>query len=473
MQRFRGGIFRWIPGPNSRRRASAIAAVAVGFALSVSTASAQNLQALVNSAQNSQQKSLAQNVIVVCPALGNLSMRTAAQDDLFGRCTGAILLGDDGQAANAATALDQMAAQELLTQESVVNGTVQPQTRAIAARLSALGGHLGGAQMASLYPTTEVDGIQLASAQPIEVVAQGSGMSASFPSGLGVFLNGSYNFGNKDQTSLESGFGFDDYSVTGGVDYYLVDNLVVGISGGYTFTDIEIDNNAGDIEGNAYTVGLYGLWNPMDQLGLSLYSAYSRINYDSTRNLSYVDLGTMGTPTQVTRKINSDTDADQFEVTGNANYDFTSGPWTFGPTLRLSYLDTSIDGFTETGGMGLNMVFEDQNADSFQTGLGGAASHAISTDFGIVSLQGRAEWVHEYLDDSRTVTTRFQNDPIPGTSPPITYTTDNPDRDRFRLGAGASAVFQGGISTFADFETVLGHEDVESYSVTAGLRMEF
>ena len=103
---------------------------------------------------------------------------------------------------------------------------------------------------------------------------------------------------------------------------------------------------------------------------------------------------------------------------------------------------------------------------------GGAASHSISADFGVAVLQVRGEWVHEFLDDSETINLRYENDPF-SDSPVITLATDDPDRDRFLVGTGVSAVFLGGVSAFADFETVLGHEDVERYTVTAGVRLEF
>lgn len=440
------------------------------------------LDALVAGAQNPQQESIARHIGRICPDLATAPVGSlnAAQDDLRRRCTGT-LFPAAGQ--DQGTTLQNMAAEELISQEAVVNGTIEPQTRALTARLSALGGRSRGGQVANLYPRDPGNGLLLASADPIQVVDQGSGMSASFPNGLGIFLNGSYNFGNRDATALESGFDFDDYSLTGGVDYFVLDNLVVGIAGGYAHTDIEIDSGGGDVDGDGYNVALYSLWNPMDQLGISAYVSYGMVDYSSQRNLNFSDGDLSATPTPIQNQLSSDTDADQFEATGNVYYDFTQGPWTFGPTLQLSFVRFDIDGFTENGGsgagQGLGLTFDDQEAESLQTALGGAVSHAIGADFGVVLLQARAEWVHEYLDDSRIVTGRFANaispvnPPLVGSSSSFSLKTDDPDRDRFRVGAGASAVLQGGISAFADFETVLGHEDVESYTATAGVRMEF
>ena len=424
--------------------------------------------ALENAAENPQQLSVATNIVDICPqlaALGGFSL-SGDQGDLFSRCNGAIVLAKSGQTNTAASALDQIAAEEIIAQESLVNGTIAPQTRAIAARVAALGGSRGLVGIANAQPKSD-EPILLASTDPWQVIAENSTISAHHFSGLGAFVTGSYAFGDRDETALEAGFDFNDYSITAGVDYFILDKLAVGLGFGYTVSDIDYDANAGGLDADAYAISVYSIWNPIEPLGVSGFVSYGMVDFESERILNYTDPNGV-----VNRKITGDTDADQIEATGNIYYDFSSGPWTFGPTGRISYLRMDIDGFTEEGGQGLDLVFEDQDAESFKTALGGAVSYSISTSFGVALLQARAEWVHEFLDDSRTISLRYENDPFPD-SPIITLTTEDPDRDRGLVGGSASFVFQGGVSAFADFETVVGLEDVTSSTVTVGLRIEF
>lgn len=437
-------------------------------------AGAQQYSDLEQAAQNGQQLSIATNLVAICPTLSTLGgfSLTGDSGDLFRRCDGAIQLADpmgsNFDAATAASNLQMLAGEEVAGQQAIVDGVVQPQTRAVAARVSALGGRLGSSQLGALAPERKEERILLASLEPVQVAADESGFAAEFPSGLGVFLNGSYGFGDRDATSLEAGFDFDDYSVTGGVDYFVRDNLVVGLAGGYGATDIDFDDNAGGIDTDTFSVSGYTLWNPMDELGVSALVSYGMVDYDTKRNLVFTDPNG-----SVNRTAKGDTDAYQLELSGSAYYDFTYESLTYGPTLRVTYFHTDVDGYTESGAQGLDLTFDDFDADSFQTALGGAVSHAISADFGVVVLQGRAEWIHEFMDDADTIDVRFKSDPTPGSSPVILVTTEDPDRDRALLGGGASVVFANGVSAFADFEAVAFHKDVESYTLTVGGRLEF
>lgn len=455
---------------------------ALALAVPTNQAAAQTPQAeiLQGASTNLNQFSIGTTVGVVCPGLIGLAggLPTGLpggpednlpgdQGDLLVRCTGVIVAASGTPSGTPADIiLGQMAAEEIVSQESVVNGTVAPQSRAIAARLSALGGRIGsGAGLASASPgeLVQLASLQLVQSDAPEYVTT----STEFPNGLGIFINAGHNFGNKDETSLESGFDFNATSVTAGVDYFFMDNLVAGGALGGGVTDVAIDNRGGDVQSSAVSFALYTLWNPLDALGFTAFFNYALIDFDSERILQYSDPFGL-----VSRKARGDTDGSQIEFSGGAYYDFTKGPWTFGPTARAGFLRTEIDSFSEHGAQGLDLAYDDQEADSLQTALGGAVSYVLSVPFGVVTFQGRGEWIHEFLDDSRTIEVRLVNDPFPN-SPTITVTTDDPDRDRFMLGAGATAVWAGGSSAFVDFETALGHEDVTSHTITLGARYAF
>lgn len=454
------------------RRSAASAGLAALLAGTGTSALAQT--AIENAAANSQQLSVAENILDICPRLGqaggsppNMGTLPGNQQDLFNRCNGALGLATAGDLDEAANILGQIAAEEVIAQEALVNGTLAPQTKALTARLSALSGRAGGGQLAGLAPRQRPEPIYLASREPVRIAQDGADASLRTDLGIGVFADVDYNFGNKDETDLEAGFDFDDISFTAGADYFVTDTLAVGLAGGYTTTDVDFDDDAGTLDGDGYNLAVYGLWNPLPQAGVTAFASYGEVDYTSERRIAYTDPNGI-----VNRTAEGDTDATQFEMTGGAYYDVVSGPWTYGPTLNISYLHTDIDGFTETGAQGLNLTFDDQEAESLQSWLGVAVSRTISLDFGVAVWQARAQWIHEFADDSRTIDVRYAADPF-ADSPAIRLTTEDPDRNRGRLGTGVSVVFAGGISAFADLEGVVGHKDVESYTVTSGIRFTF
>ena len=246
-----------------------------------------------------------------------------------------------------------------------------------------------------------------------------------------------------------------------------LDNLAAGVAVGYAGNKVDFNNNGGDLDSDAVLFSTYGLWNPIEALGLSALLSYGRIYYDSDRHIVYTDTGGL-----VDRHATGDTHANQFEITTSANYDFKRGAFTYGPISRMSFVYQDVAGFTESGAQGLNLSYDSRTSKSFQTGLGAAVAYALSTSFGVTTLQARAEWVHEFLDDSEVFGVRYVNNSIPGTGG-FAITSEAPDRDRALVGAGVSMVFQDGFSAFGDFETVLALSDVNSYTFTAGVRKEF
>ena len=140
------------------------------------------------------------------------------------------------------------------------------------------------------------------------------------------------------------------------------------------------------------------------------------------------------------------------------------------PYVRVEYLHLDVDAYTESGANGLDLKVQKQTVESLLTVLGGRASYAISTPFGVLLPQVRAEWRHEVLDDQRGIKAQFANDPF---NVPFLIATDNPDRDYFALGAGIAAALARGISAFVDFETIVGLKNVTNHNFIAGVRFEF
>jgi outer membrane autotransporter protein len=84
----------------------------------------------------------------------------------------------------------------------------------------------------------------------------------------------------------------------------------------------------------------------------------------------------------------------------------------------------------------------------------------------------RADWLHEFEDNSVPIGGWLLADPIGGTNA-FTYQSDKQDPNYFLLGAGASAVFSNGVQAFLFYQATLGKEDYTDNLITAGLRFEF
>jgi outer membrane lipase/esterase len=327
------------------------------------------------------------------------------------------------------------------------------------------------------FATTRLSGLSSSNDSRIAAVPGGSSPIER----LGVFVNGTITLGDKDTTSREAGFDFTTLGATAGVDYRFTDRFVAGLAFGFASTDADVSpsGGGGDLDTKDYSLSLYSTYY-FDNFYIDGIVSGGWNSYDTSRRINYAlptvtPAGVPSTTTAVNQVATGDTDGSHLSFGLGTGYDFRRAAWTYGPYLRLTYLKTDIDGFQEridgtSPGFGLALAYEDQDIESLQTALGLHISYAISTAFTVLVPQLLFEWVHEFLDDSRTVTARYVNDP---NGVAIPFATDDPDRNFFNLGVALSSVFRRGTSAFVYYQNTLGLRDVTKHDIVLGVRLAF
>lgn len=385
---------------------------------------------------------------------------TADETALLALCDGLAELPPDQLAA----ALTELAAQQVAAMGTAAVEAVLVQAGNLGARLQALragatGFSAAGVNLSGAWGTLPGN-LLVGLAQDL----RGGGASADAAgfSRWGAFVSGTLSFGEQDTTNRELGFDFDTRGLTAGLDYRFSDSLVAGAALGYVTKDADFSGGAGRTEVDGFSTSLFGTWYAPRQFYVDGILTLGWNGYDTRRELVLPGVGA----------ASAEADPDGFEVSlgVNAGYDYSRGPLTLTPQLRLNYTHATVDDYTETGVGGINLAFEEQNIDSFTTHLGGQGSYAVNTRFGVLLPQLRLEWAHEFADDSRDIEARFVNDP---TGTRFRVPTDAPDRDFFNIGAGLSALFPGGRTAFVQYDTMLGRNDFTQHTVNLGVRLEF
>lgn len=296
----------------------------------------------------------------------------------------------------------------------------------------------------------------------------------------GFFLTSSYGLGKKDPTDNEPGFDFDSWSIVSGADYRLREQMVVGFAFSYAMTDSSIDDDRGDIEVDGIGGSVYGSYYSGD-FYIDAIAGYSYGDYNTTRNLSYTVAAKTGGATRVNQAFNGDTNSDDINLSLGTGYNTRVAGFFVTPNAQLQYIRSEIDSYTESlqgnnssPGFGLALRVDDQEITSLNSTLGVMVNRPVNTSQGVFTPYLKADYIHEFDNDSRQITAHFANvrsefDELNT----IVIPTDDPDRDYFDLGAGLSTVFPGGIQCFLDYSTVLGYDDLSVHRITAGLRLEF
>src|SRR5262249_29120740 len=156
----------------------------------------------------------------------------------------------------------------------------------------------------------------------------------------------------------------------------------------------------------------------------------------------------------------------------SGGYDFLVGGLTISPNVGAFYIDATIDGFTEQGAGGLNLVYDEQKFKSMTANIGLRATYAWNLPWGVRWPHFRADFVREFEDDVDVFGVRFAADPDAASTPPILVQTDNPDTSYWRLAAGMSAQFQSGISGYIEYQRLESFQFISFQDISIGLRFQ-
>lgn len=429
-------------------------------------------------------------VNTVCPQLGALPSRSAAQQDLFERCgnmvgNAFVLEGLSGGPANEslgltdaelANAVQTVANEELASTRTMAAEISGAQTNSALARLYAVrsGVRFGVASLS----IEGFDG-QIAGLQPAAETLTGATGGAAGDALLGkwgFFFNGHYGFGDREGTDREDAFDYDRWGLTAGVDYRLTDDLVIGGMVSYSNIDSDFDKTpavaGGGIDADAWGIGLYGTWYK-DQFYVDGLIGYNQTDYDIDRAILLSlgsNPGTGATVQETARTATASTNSSDLTLSLGGGMDFTRGNLSYGPFVRLTYLQSDIDGYRERGAFGLNLTVDDQDWKSFTSALGARVSASLSQSWGVLVPQARLAWVHEFENDATTFTAFYTVDPRRN---PLIAISDEPAEDYAELGVGASAVMSGGLQAFFDYQTLLGHGYLNDHVFSIGIRKAY
>jgi outer membrane autotransporter protein len=115
----------------------------------------------------------------------------------------------------------------------------------------------------------------------------GAGDNIAYAGRLGLFVNGEFGRGDKDDTANESGFDIDSTSLTLGVDYLLENGSFVGVALGINTSESEMSNNGGSIESDGTSLTAYATNNLTETSFIDGSLGFGRFEYDTTRNIDY------------------------------------------------------------------------------------------------------------------------------------------------------------------------------------------
>ncbi len=313
----------------------------------------------------------------------------------------------------------------------------------------------------------------------LEGKTTGNQATLNLPSGIGLYVSGNFEALDREQTTFSDGFDSTVLGATVGGDFRVNDRFLAGAAFNYINRDGDFDGG-GNFTTNSYGLLAYASFMPTPATFLDISLGYTKHNYELERSVSFIEdptgPGGVGNgPTRISGEADSDSDGHEvfIRAVSGSDHNFVSpiGSITVGPRIGFNYSQLTIDPYSESGGSGLALAYDEQSIRSLQSTIGVQGSIVINTSYGVWVPQANADYVHEFENDRRDITVNFVQDQRQ-TPTKFSFNNDKPDRNFFNFSVGTVLVLPHGIQPFFNFRVMAGHSQFDNYAGTVGVRIE-
>jgi uncharacterized protein YhjY with autotransporter beta-barrel domain len=249
----------------------------------------------------------------------------------------------------------------------------------------------------------------------------------------GLWLDAFGQWGDQDGKAGFTGYDYFMRGATLGFDHRLMDNVMAGLSFGYSRADIDLDRNQGSGTVKSLFGSLYGSYFDK-KLYVDAIFSYGRNWYDNSRMI------TIGA---ISMRATSEHDAHLFSGYLGGGYYFDFNPWALGPYGSLQYIRLDEESFEEKGAGGISLRVDDRQTDALVSELGLRMVGRFKGKYGNFLPEVSLAWSHDFDIDDHVVKASFAG--APGAS----FSIDGQDVERngLILGAGLTFIHKSGFST--------------------------
>jgi outer membrane autotransporter protein len=269
-----------------------------------------------------------------------------------------------------------------------------------------------------------------------------------------IWLQGFGTFGHLNGDGNASGGDFTISGLSGGLDYRLCPEMLVGVAVGYSHDDASVGGPGASGTVDAIQFAGYGGYvnGPWHLDGIFSYG------YLQTDTKRFINVGS------IHQEADGSYNGNVFSLSTEGGYAFEAGPVTIEPTVGLNYTHLSQDSFQETGAgpNGLNVHSVDM--DSVRTALGVRLAAQFGEKDGVQFIPAlRAAWEHEFMDKTADVNASF----IGGSGDFVVRGVEL-GADSGVLGAGLTVSFNKAIQGFVNYDANLNAR-MSSHAISGGL----
>jgi outer membrane autotransporter protein len=313
--------------------------------------------------------------------------------------------------------------------------------------------------------------------------ASGSSGAALDLGPLSLLVNG--RFLSEEQSrrvdlDAERGYRLDAWGAQLGVDRRFGPGFVAGAMVTWETSELEYDRErpgtaftpvgrAGTVDQDSLGAAVFANWQLGPRGYLDLSAGYIDSDYTVQRNAVFQE-STRQTP-QTLVQTRASPGGDETWAALALGYAATVAAWNVSPFLGLTYSRARVDGYDERdlSGSGLALSVDGVTARSLLGQAGVRISRPLSRPGYVLLPQVSLEYVREFERDGATSRSAFQLDQAGNR---LSLEGDRRDGDFFDVGLGLVVLLPNGWMPFFEWQTTLGHDDIDRDRIAVGLRVE-
>ncbi|MBN2315982.1 MAG: autotransporter domain-containing protein, partial [Sedimentisphaerales bacterium] len=277
-------------------------------------------------------------------------------------------------------------------------------------------------------------------------IALGNGTNILGDAPWGLWIKEYGLFGDRDSESGVFGYRYTTYGLGVGIDHYVTEELLLGITSGYSSGQIDYYNSRDKTDTDGIYLGLYGRWSPGSWYTQAMLT-YAGMEYETDRYINFTGEHLKG-------------DLDGYDIAGyietGMNWENPSG-WKINPLIAAQWSSLNLDSYSETGGPSA-LTFDTERFNSFKSALGARIFKDLSSEYDSRKLlwEVRGRWVHEFDDIQGSVDAAFV------TNPGVLFKVNDSElsRDSAVLGTGIKTELFENTTLSLEYDVRLNADDV-------------
>jgi len=408
---------------------------------------------LTDVAADNNNKNLAVAMDSVCTRLRESSDSElgAGRRNLLERCNALdALSANDPTSAN--EAFKQIAPEETIALMRVTSESSRTQTAAVSQRIGQLQAGNNSFTFNGIASRNQTSGGGAGDAEPIWAA-------------LGFFASVQYEAAKRDASDFESGYKSRGNAFTLGADYRFNPKWVVGSAVGFSQNDLNYSAQNGSLDSAITSFIVFSSYT-LEHSSIETQLGYASTSFDSIRNVQYSEGDTL-----VSDAMRGSTGGSQLLLNSQWQWEWNKNSLTVSPFVRFDYLQNKVDGYGENGSSGLPMIIGKQSTEQFTLGAGVQSTYALNQNWGVMIPLLKLVILSEVSSGFDPVTSRFAYDPDPNNT--FTLKSDGADKAFAQIALGSTFIFKGGVTSFVQYQQMVGYNNLSAYQIQAGIRNEF